>query len=339
MSTRLPLIRLVAFVSVTLLATALLTRTIQGFQDDGGHTYSAVFSDATRLQPNDDVRVAGVAVGRVSSVSLTKDALARVSFTVNDSLRLTTDSIARIQYRNLIGERYVALDVPAHGPPLRDGGTLPLAQTEPALDLTAVVNGFRPLFQGLDARSINTLSISLVRALQGEGGTIASLLSSTGSFGRAIARRDARIGALVTDLTTVLNEVNQRSRPFNRLVTHLDRFTGSLAADRAVVIEALVGIDRLSTATDTLLTRARPGLAGSIRGLRAVATRLARTRGNLNQKMHLLPVKLNAIMRAAQYGSWFQFYNCGLGLEVNLLKDQPPLAVPPNPPDTEICGQ
>jgi phospholipid/cholesterol/gamma-HCH transport system substrate-binding protein len=337
MSTRGPLIRLLAFVSVTLLATALLARTIQGFQDDGP-TYNAVFSDATQLLPNDDVRLAGVTVGRVSSVSLTKDALARVTFTLSDNIRLTSDSTVTIRYRNLIGERYLALDVPAGGRPLEPGATLPMTQTQPALDLTAVVNGFRPLFRGLDSRSVNALSISLVRALQGEGGTIASLLSSTGSLGHAIARRDARIGALVTDLTAVLNQVNQRSRPFNRLVTHLDRFTDDLAADRAVVVKALAGIDRLAVATDTLLSRSRPGLSGTIRGLRAVATRLSRNRRQLDAKMELLPVKLNAIMRAAQYGSWFQFYNCGLGLEVSLLRDQPPLSVPPDRPDTEICG-
>lgn len=332
------LVRLLVFAFVTILLTALLARTIQGFQDDASEGYAALFTDATRLQTGDDVRLAGVTVGRVRSVTLTDDALAKVSFTVADTVRMTTASTAVIRYRNLIGERYLALEVPAAGDPLRTGDVLPVDRTRPALDLTSVFNGFRPLFQGLDSRSINALSLSLIRALQGEGGTISSLLGSTGSLGRTIGERDRTIGRLVTDLTTVLRAVNTRTGSFDRLVENLQRFTGGLAKDRDLVLDALAGIDDLAVATNSLLTQARPGLAGTVRGVRAIADKLAAGRDDLDAKVNLLPVKLNAIMRSAQYGSWFQFYNCGIGLQVNLLGDQPPLAIPPSGPTTGICG-
>ena len=73
-------------------------------------------------------------------------------------------------------------------------------------------------------------------------------------------------------------------------------------------------------------------------GLGDAARRLRMHRDRLAEKLDLLPVKLNAIMRSAQYGSWFQFFNCGLGVEVDLLGRTPPLAVPPTGPSTEICG-
>ncbi|HWJ80777.1 MAG TPA: MlaD family protein [Nocardioides sp.] len=333
------LVRLAAFAFVTVLLTGFLVRTIQGYQDPDARTYAALFTDATKLAPGDDVRLAGVPVGRVTAVTLTSDAEAEVEFSVNRSIDLTTDTTATIRYRNLIGDRYVALSVPASdAPSLRPGGTLPVTQTRPALDLTAVFNGFKPLFAGLDSSAINELSMSLVQALQGEGGTIASLLDSTGSLGHSIARRDATIGRLVDDLTTVLGSLNQHAAPFNRLVTHLRDLTGGLAGDRHLIVSALDGIDDLATATNTLLVRARPHLAGTVRGLQDAARRLKQHRGKLEEKLNLLPVKLNAIMRSAQYGSWFQFFNCGIGLEVNLLGNAPPLAVPPSGPETEICG-
>ncbi|GAA4811695.1 MCE family protein [Nocardioides caeni] len=327
------------FAVVTVLLTAFLARTIQGHQDGGAPTYTAVFADATQLKAGDDVRLAGVTVGRVQSVELTDDARAEVRFSTDDSVTLTSTSTATIRYRNLIGDRYVALDVPVgRGDDLRPGDTIPLEQTTPALDLTAVFNGFKPLFAGLDAESINSLSLSLVRALQGEGGTIASLLSGTGSLGHAIAERDAVIGDLVTDLTTVLTSLNGQSAPFNRLVTHLRDLSGGLAEDRTLIVDALAGIDGLALATDELLSRARPGLKGTVKGLRSTVQRLDDHQDKLIEKLDLLPVKLNAIMRAAQYGSWFQFFNCGLGAEVDLLGDAPPLVVPPTGPETEICG-
>jgi len=201
-----------------------------------------------------------------------------------------------------------------------------------------VFNGFKPLFEGLDSSSINALSLSLVQALQGEGGTIASLLSGTGSLGRTIAAHDADIGALVRDLSTVLGTLNRRSAPFNRLITHLRDLSTGLRGGRNQILDALSGIDDLASATTTLLSRARPHLAAVVRGLGQTAHRLATHRGVLQEKLDLLPVKLNAIMRSAQYGSWFQFFNCGLGLEVDLNGNVPPLAIPPTGPRTGICG-
>ena len=339
MSFRRSLVRLTLFAFTTVLLTGFLARTIEGYQDEDALTYGAVFTDATKLKPGDDVRLAGVTVGRVQEVTLTEDALARVEFTVDPAVELTTASSAVIRYRNLIGDRYIALSVPAtRGVDLAPGDTLPLERTTPALDLTSVFNGFRPLFAGLDASAINALSLSLVKALQGEGGTIASLLDSTGSLGHAIAERDATIGTLVTDLTAVLGTLNRQSQPFNRLITHLRDLSGGLAEDREQIVDAFEGIDDLATATTSLLARARPHLRGTVEGVRDAARRLKTHRDRLEEKLDLLPVKLNAIMRSAQYGSWFQFYNCGLGLEVDLLGDQPPLVVPPSGPETEICG-
>lgn len=334
------LIRLSLFALVTVLLAGLLVRTIQGYQDDNAPTYQAIFTNATDLKPGDDVRLAGVTVGKVKSVSLTADTNARVRFSVDPSVRPTADTTVVIRYRDLIGNRYLALSIPtADGTPLTPGDTLPVAQTRPALDLTAVFNGFKPLFAGLDPSAINTLSFSLVQALQGEGGTIASLLDATGSLGQTIARHDATIGTMVRDLTTVLTTLNQRSQPLNRLITHLRTFSTGLARGRTQIVDALASIDDLASATTTLLARARPHLRGTIDGLSAAAHRLRQNKDVLEQKMNILPVKLNAIMRAAQYGSWFQFYNCGLGLQVYLNGDSPPLvSLPPKGPQTGICG-
>lgn len=338
MSFRRSLIKVTLFAVVTVLLTGFLARTIEGFQSTGAASYKAVFANAAKLEPGDDVRLAGVSVGRVSNVSLTPDAKARVEFTLDDKIRLTSRSTATIRYRNLIGDRYLALDIPSGGTTIPVGGTLPETQTRPALDLTAVFNGFKPLFEGLDASSINALSLSLVQALQGEGGTISSLLSGTGSLGRAIAEHDATIGALVRDLTTVLTTVNRRSGPFDRLIVHLRRLSTELRGGRNQILDALAGIDRLASATSTLLARARPHLARTVRGLARAAQLLAAHRDVLRAKLNLLPVKLNAIMRSAQYGSWFQFYNCGLGAEIDLNGNVPPLVIPPSGPNTGICG-
>src|SRR3546814_8101763 len=84
--------------------------------------------------------------------------------------------------------------------------TIPVANTEPALDLTTLFNGFKPLFTALDPDQVNELSMNLVQVLQGEGGTVASLLENTASLTGTLAGRDDLIGEVITNLSKTRSE-------------------------------------------------------------------------------------------------------------------------------------
>ena len=141
-----------------------------------GREYRAVFSNASSLEKGDDVRVAGVSVGEVKKVEHYERSQAMVTFRVKADVPLTTASRAEIRFLNLVGDRYLALE---EGPadeksePLEADDVLPISQTAPALDLTTLFNGFKPLFQALQPDQVNELTLNLVQVLQGEGGTVA----------------------------------------------------------------------------------------------------------------------------------------------------------------------
>src|SRR5262249_54291202 len=103
-----PLAKLVVFAVVTVVLTAFLAGTLGSLGFGGGPAYKAMFTDVTGVLPGDDVRVAGVKVGRVTSVDLAPDGrTAELTFTA--SVPLTTTTLAKVRYRNLVGQRYVAL--------------------------------------------------------------------------------------------------------------------------------------------------------------------------------------------------------------------------------------
>ena len=105
---------------------------------------------------------------------------------------LTQGTKATIKYRNLVGERYIALTQDVGGAtPLRDGATIGLDHTQSALDLTVLFNGFKPLFAALSPKDVNELSGEIISVLQGEGGNINSLLATTASLTSTLADRDA----------------------------------------------------------------------------------------------------------------------------------------------------
>jgi phospholipid/cholesterol/gamma-HCH transport system substrate-binding protein len=218
----------------------------------------------------------------------------------------------------MVGQRYVALERGAGGRgTLPVGGEIPLNRTTPALDLTELFNGFKPLFQALSPTDVNQLSGEIVQVLQGEGGTVEELLAHTGSLTTTLASRDRLIGEVITNLNHVLGTVNSKGTALTTLISTLRELVSGLAADRAVIGDAIGGLGDLSTATAGLLGSARTPLKDSITGLDAVTKNLAdeNTLPGLEQTLGTLPEKLNKLGGISSYGSWMNFYLCSSVLE------------------------
>ncbi|MGH3306827.1 MAG: MlaD family protein, partial [Nocardioides sp.] len=214
-------VKLGIFSVASILVTGLLVAIMGNIGFGAGEEYKAVFSNASMLQEGDDVRIAGVNVGDVKSVDHYERTNAVVTFQVKDEINLTTASHAEIRFLNLVGDRYMALQrgSDSDAQPLEPDGTIPIENTSPALDLTVLFNGFQPLFQALRPDQVNELSLNLVQVLQGEGGTVASLMEKTASLTNTLADRDQLIGEVITNLTQTLDTVDQRREQLGQLIT------------------------------------------------------------------------------------------------------------------------
>jgi phospholipid/cholesterol/gamma-HCH transport system substrate-binding protein len=319
------LTKLLIFMVVTALATGVLVATIGNLSFGGTHTYKAVFADATGVNKGDDIRVAGVKVGTVKGVEISDRTRALITFSVDDSTSVTEATHATIKYRNLVGQRYIALTQEVGSPTkLADGATIPISRTQPALDLTVLFNGFKPLFQALSPGDINQLSYEIVQVFQGEGGTLESLLQHTASVTSTLADRDQVISDLVDNLSEVLDHVADRDQQLNQLITTFKQFVGGLNQDRDAILGSLDQISQLSVQTASLVKGIRSPLVSDISNLRQLTANIQRNRGELDRALQVLPIKLEKVGRTAIYGSWFNFYLCQFQGKVRL----PGLTVP-----------
>jgi phospholipid/cholesterol/gamma-HCH transport system substrate-binding protein len=309
-----PLWRFAVFAVVTVLATALLAMTIANVDSRSTRSYTAIVSDAANVVAGDEVRLAGVRVGTVTGTGLYDGRLAKVAFTVANDVTMTTTTRVEVRYRNLIGQRYLAVVGGGSGRPLTNHAVIPLARTRPALNLTTLFNGFRPLLQGLDPAQVNQLSYQLVQVLQGEGGTVTSLFSRVGDLTNTLADHDRLVGAAIDDLDAVLGPVAAHDRQLSTLIAQVARLVGGLSDDRAAIGRALVGVNRLTHATGSLLDETRPALAADIRHLGGLAAKLdsARSRRLLRHFLTYTPFKLKVATPEASYGSFLNFYVCGV---------------------------
>ena len=322
MKTTASLVKLVIFMVVTSILTLFLAATIGNLTFGGKKTYSALFGDVTGLLQGNDVRVAGVKVGQVDKIELADRTLAKVTFSMEDDQPLAESAIIRLRYRNLVGERYLAVtEGPGSGEPLKDGATIPLAQTRNALDLTVLFNGFRPLFQALDPQSTNQVAFEIVQVLQGEGGTIESLMQKTASLTSTLADRDAVIGRVITNLSAVLDTLDNGDQ-LSQLVVQLRRLTAGFAADRQEIGASIAGINELTSATASFLADVRGPLREDIKQLGILAGTLDTNKETVNGVLQRLPTKLDRIIGTATYGSWFNFYLCGFDGRIVLATGQ-----------------
>ncbi|MEU6577289.1 MCE family protein [Streptomyces sp. NPDC046805] len=316
-----PLIKFSVFVAVTVTATALLAATIVGVRFTPTGEYKAVFSDVTGLEKGDDIRVAGVRVGQVEGIRIKDRTLAEITFTAAQDRPLFSGTRAVIRYRSLVGQRYVALtEGPGDGTRLAPGSTIPLSRTQPALDLNALLNGFKPLFAALSPKEVNQLAFEIIRTFQGEGGTVGSLLAHTASLTSTLADRDQLVGSVIDNLNGVLKTLDRRSARFSDLLRQLQRLVSGLAADRTAIGQSLGGIDDLAAATSGLLQDGRPALREDIAELSRVSGTLQKNHKTVEGVLKRLPNKLNKLTGTASYGSWFNFYLCDVDGHIALPK-------------------
>lgn len=305
-------VKLIIFAVVSVLAAGLVSIAITGSSAEGETVrYRAIFNTASGLIPGSDVRLAGVVVGKVTEVRVVNRDQAEVTFTVQKGWPLTTSTRAIVRYENLVGDRYLEIaEGNRPGEPLEPGGVIPITQTQPALDLTVLFNGFRPLFQALSPAQVNRLAGNIVAVLQGESGTVESLLAQTASLTNTLADREAVIDDLIENLTAVLATLDERDRRFSRLIGQLQEFVSGLAADRNAIGESLERLRTLTDVTADLLEKARPPLRADIAELRRLAGVLAAQQGELAETLNRLPGKLHETNATASYGSWFNLYLC-----------------------------
>lgn len=205
------------------------------------------------------MRVAGVRVGTVGTVTLQPDNTVVVGFDADEGVVLTSGTRAAVRYLNLVGDRYMELvDGPGSTQVLPSGTEIPAERTQPALDLDLLLGGLKPVIRGLNPDDVNALTNALVQIFQGQGGALQSLLSRTSSFSNTLADNNIALESLVDNLEAVLGTLGAEGERFSGALDRFERLTSELAADRNTIGEAVSALSAGTASVTQLLSEARP---------------------------------------------------------------------------------
>ncbi|MFI7663950.1 MCE family protein [Nocardia sp. NPDC049526] len=323
MSVRKPLIGFGLFAIVSILVTVVVWNTLARVVEGDTNTYTATFSDVLGLREGDDVRMAGVRVGKVEKIELTRDSktkksVANVTFIVQRNQTVYDDTKALVRYQNLIGQRYVALAPGKAASPaaLKNKATIPLERTEPSFDVSGLLNGFQPLFQVLQPEQVNRLSETFIQALQGDGVSLSAFITQAATLATDFQRRDAILSDVITNLSGVMSGLAKRGDELETLVTQTRALIGGLYDQGQSLQASTVQIADATSGLVDMLGKIQPKLASAQDSTSAALTLLIANGAKLDQAAIDLPAVLADIGKFTQDGAYANAYICKLDISL-----------------------
>ncbi|GGO93926.1 ABC transporter substrate-binding protein [Nocardioides phosphati] len=300
---------IVIFTALALLLTSLVAGTLAG-RSGPSKEYEAVFHNASGLAPGDDVRISGVRVGKVKGVQL-DGTDARIRFSLADGQKVYQGTTATVEFLNLLGQRYLHLEATSpRGDVLAPGSTIPVDHTRAGLDLTAVFNAFRPLFEMIKPGDVNQLADEIVQALQGQGGTIRHLVQQTAELTGRLVDRDEVIGSIIDNLTVVMGTMDQHRAEFRSLITELNTLTGVVARNRDTIGRTIDSVQGLVTQFAALLAVGNGDVIDSVEALARWSSSFATVAPRVARGLKDVEVLLKGYVKTLGIGSFLNTYVC-----------------------------
>jgi phospholipid/cholesterol/gamma-HCH transport system substrate-binding protein len=307
------LVGLSLFMVVAVTVTWLVYVTLR--RDVAGSTvpYGAMFTDVFGLREGDDVRMAGVRVGRVEKIELEGD-LAKVSFVVQDDQQVLGTTVASVTYQNIVGQRYLGLSLGKTGDPgpLPAGSVIPLERSEPSFDVTTLLNGYEPLFSLLNPRDADNLTKGVIQSLQGDQGSITALVAQTSELTESFAGRDEELGTVITDLNAVMGNLARHNESLDQVLTQVQAAVATFDGRRQELVDSAGSMARVMRQLSTISDEVYPSLnelverePGFAQHLVSIEPQLAFTGANL-------PLLLKGFARITSEGSYANAYACDL---------------------------
>lgn len=310
-----------AFAVVMSLVTVVLVMIFSQYRGGPANQYSAVFVDASGLRVGDTVRASGLRVGSVTNVALQPDKTVIVDFDADRSVILTTGGRAAVRYLNVVGDRYLELlDQSGSTRLLPAGSQIPTDRTAPALDLDVLLGGLKPVIQGLKPEDINALTASLIKIMQGQGGTLESLFSRTSSFTNALADNRQLVEQMIDNLNKAMVTLSKDGDDFTGTLDRLHRLMKELADEREPIGTAIDSLSAGTTSLAQLLIDAGPPLTRTIGELGRLAPNLAAGNDKIDAALGKAPENYRKLARIGAYGSFLNYYLCGIQVRVSDLQ-------------------
>ena len=272
----------------------------------GGDTYYAAFSESGGLEPNDEVRIAGVRVGKVENVELEGDHV-RVTFRVDTASQFGDDTHAAIKIKTLLGAMYLALE-PAGSGQLDEGAEIPVERTSSPYDVVDAFSGLAETSERIDTDRLAASLTTLADLTRNTPEEFRQALDGVSRLSANVAARDEQINSLLKNLDRVSGVLNERDNDIIGLMKDSDVLFRALVARRDAVHNLLTSTTRLSKELTALIEQSRADLKPALTHLDNVLQVLNKNEDNLDNSLRLMEPFYRVFASTLGGGPWFDTY-------------------------------
>ncbi|MGY5046287.1 MCE family protein [Streptomyces sp. 900105755] len=292
--------------------TVLALLTVAAFNADslpligGGDTYSAAFSEAGGLKPGDEVRIAGVKVGKVEGVDLEGDHV-KVTFKVKGRPAFGTDTGASIRVKTILGAKYLALYPKGPGQ-LRPGREIPIRRTVSAYDVVQAFSDLTTTTEEIDtdrlAKALDTISVTF----QDSPEEVRASIKGLSRISRTVAARDQALRGLLDHANGVTKVLAGHTKDFSALVKDGDALFKEIDERRAAIHKLLKSSALLGIELSGLVDDNGKEIGPALKNLNTFVTMLERNQASLDRSVQLLAPYVRLFTNTLGNGRWFDSY-------------------------------
>ena len=272
----------------------------------GGDTYYAAFSESGGLKANDEVRIAGVRVGKVEEVALDGDHV-KVTFRIDTDSGFGEETRASIRVKTLLGAMYLALE-PAGPGQLDEGAQIPVERTSSPYDVVDAFSGLAETSERIDTDRLASALTTLSDLTRNTPEEFRSALRGVSDLSANLAARDEQINTLLQNLERVSGVLAERDQDIVALMEDSDVLFRALVARRDAVHNLLTSTSELSQELTRLVRQSRADLKPALEHLDNVVQVLNKNEDNLDNSLRLMAPFYRVFASTLGNGPWFDTY-------------------------------
>lgn len=328
-----PLLRFVVFTVVCAVFAYWLAATLGNWAPFADRTtYTARFADdVTGLLVNDNVKISGVTVGKVTGLDIADGGAAEVSFVVDDSVDIPTDSTVVVRWRDTFGLRFLYVE-PGESSDMIVAGEndvdFPDDQTAAPTSIGAFLSRATPFIDALDPELQNQVLQALEESIVGREEQLREIVRDGGNLTQAVASRDEELGRLLDNSSIILDEYAQRDEDIRALVDSLVDITDTLARRNDTLDNAVTGLADLQEEFGTLVEANEDDLRAALAALETTAETLAVNSDQLDTVLTRSP-SLIGYHRVSRIGQWFNVRAVGVATDYQPVTEEKGATLPP----------
>lgn len=292
--------------------TVLGLLTVAAFNADslpligGGDTYSAAFSEAGGLKPGDEVRIAGVKVGKVKDVDLDGDHV-KVTFKIKGDPGFGTETGASIRVKTILGAKYLALS-PKGPAQLKPGSEIPMKRTVPAYDVVQAFSDLTTTTEKVDTERLAKALDAISTTFKDSPAEVRASIKGLSKISRTVASRDKALGELLDHANGVTGVLAEHSEDFTALVKDGDQLFKEISKRRKAIHKLLKSSAALGIELSGLVADNDKEIGPALKGLKTVVRMLERNQSSLDRSVKLLAPYVRVFGNTLGNGRWFDSY-------------------------------